>query len=164
MRFTDSRDSLRFLFVSIFASFLLLVSCSSKQKTLRPSEQTRQFAVSLVLSDSSFALGSKIDFSMIFENTSKDTLELVFPNTCRFDFVISRDGAEIWSLLAAKSCAQVISRNRLAPGAVMTLDSSWDGQTSLPEAKVLLGKHSVKGILRCSPPIETEEVEFYLTD
>jgi hypothetical protein len=156
---------IRYLFIAIAVSILLFVNCGVEKPRVEPTVKGQSAPVSakLVLSDSAFALGSEITFNMVIKSQSSDSVKLMFPNACRADFVVMRDGYPIWTLLEGKSCAQVISYGRIAPLDSITIPAKWNCTTN--EAKgVVLGKYTVKGLLLSNPRIETEPATFYLVD
>ncbi len=141
---------------------ILGISCADKKEGIATPKKSGKIEASIRLAETAYALGSPIDFSMVVRNASKDTVRLTFPNTCRADFVVMRDGAEVWNLMNGKMCAQVISRASLAPGDSAVFGATWDGHSATD--RISLGEYSVKGILLTNPRIQTEPVHFHLVD
>jgi hypothetical protein len=147
-----------FLLASVF-----FTSCGGKQNRIQSTGNPEKFSAKIILSDSAFALGSEIDFKLVFRPGYPDTFKLMFPNACRTDFIVMKDGFPIWSQLNGKSCAQVISYGKIPPRDSLVVESKWSCTTN-DKKGAILGKYSVKGLLLSNPPIETEPVFFYLVD
>ncbi len=145
----------------LIALSILGISCAGNKENIAIPPKNK-IEASIRLAETAYALGSPIDFSMVIRNASTDTMSLIFPNTCRVDFVVMRDGAKVWNLMGGKQCAQMISRASLAPGDSVVFDATWDGRSTT--SRIAMGEYSVKGVLLTNPQIQTESVYFHLVD
>ncbi|MCK5833356.1 hypothetical protein KAH81_06770 [bacterium] len=157
------RVDFHFIVVMVLISIVFL-SCSNQSESLKQPDLKKAIDVKIALSDSAYALGSPIEFMMVVKNDSPDSVELIFPDACRFDFLLSNKKGEIWSFLGDKKCAQIISRNKLAPRDSLVLRSTWDGLSKTTDAELLMGQYSIIGVLQTYPPINTKPTKFYLVD
>jgi len=143
---------------------LLISGCARQAPVIRRiSRDTSDLEARIVLTDSAYALGSPIGFTMVVRNAGEDSVELLFANTCTVDFEIARDRYTIWRATDGENCLQVLSSAVLGPGDFRSFTATWDGVTA-DEKGVTLGDYEVRGILLSSSPVITDWARFYLVD
>lgn len=99
-----------------------------------------------------------VRFELHVTNMTEDTLRLEFPSSQRFDFEVRGAGGEsAWRWSAARSFAQVLGAEAVAPGATVTYGATW----AVGERR---GAHTVVGwVTSSNRPIELR-AEFELPD
>jgi hypothetical protein len=70
-------------------------------------------------------LRGEIRLALRITNTSGTPLEITFPTSQRYDFVVTReDGVELWRWSADRAFAQVVTEARLEPGETWSMEAT----------------------------------------
>lgn len=88
--------------------------------------------------------GDSVDFLLQVTNTSTEPVRLEFTSGQSFDFVVTRDGAEVWRWSADRMFTQALRSEMLAAGATRSFNASW---MPPPGAR---GEYTVTGALTVS--------------
>lgn len=106
----------------------------------------------LALSDQAPHVGAPLRMTLSLRNNSGQPLQLSFPTSQRYDFVVRHDGGqEVWRWSADKVFAQVLGEETLAPGEILTFEEVWD-QRDNSGNQVALGRYLIEGIIVGCPP------------
>ena len=100
----------------------------------------------LTVSMDARVLGDSVHLSLHVTNISTDPVALEFPSSQQYDFVVrGEDGATVWSWSAARSFAQVLTADTVAPGATRSYTEVWgpDAMTGdyVAEGRLLATDH-----------------------
>lgn len=135
------------LLVSLFAA----AACAPPEPAPEPAvtEPVSPADGGLVPSLTTTVEGDTVRFELHVTNMTDDTLRLEFPSSQRFDFeVLGAGGESAWSWSAARSFAQVVGEEAVAPGETVTYRAGWG-------AGERRGAHTVVGRLTSTnQPIE----------
>ncbi len=97
------------------------------------------------------------------ENVSKETVRLNFGTNQVFDFIIYRKAQQVWKWSYDKTFEKTELKLSIYPGEVWTFKTEWDAKDNR-RRWVPGGRYYIEGILNCSPPLKSEQVEIGLTD
>lgn len=81
--------------------------------------------------------GAVVELEYRVTNRTGTVMELEFPSSQRYDFVIRTPGGEtVWSWSANRSFLQVLGEERLEPGETLEYSATWDpgGRSGVYEA------------------------------
>lgn len=71
--------------------------------------------------------GDQVRFTLSVTNATEAPIRLDFPSSQRYDFAVERPSGEIvWTWSAARSFAQMLGEETLAPGETVTYSERWD--------------------------------------
>lgn len=104
-----------------------------------------------------FAVGQPVTLVLFVENRGREPARVTYTSGQRYDFVVSRDGQEVWRWSAAAGMAftQAVVEVEVAPGERLVHREVWRGMdaTGRPVAP---GTYDVRGIVPLTPrPLET---------
>lgn len=71
------------------------------------------------------AFGDSVSFVLQVTNTTGAPVELEYRSGQRFDFVVERDGAEVWRWSDGQMFTQALGRESLPPGETLTFSATW---------------------------------------
>lgn len=87
------------------------------------------------------AAGDSVSFLLQVTNTSSSPVELQYGSGQSFDFVVTRDGQEVWRWSADRMFTQALRTEVLAPGETVSHRATWSPPASLR------GEFMVTGVL-----------------
>src|SRR5690606_36665342 len=90
--------------------------------------------------------GDSVQFVMQVTNTTAQPVVLEFRSGQRFDFVVERDGAEVWRWSDGQMFTQALSSEPLPAGGTLSYSTPW---APGPAAG---GEFTVRGVLTAEPP------------
>jgi len=67
-----------------------------------------------------------VEFAFTVTNAGSETVDLDFSDAAKAEFVVEEGGREIWRFTEGRVFAQMLSTDRLEPGASTTYESEWD--------------------------------------
>jgi hypothetical protein len=100
--------------------------------------------------------GDSVRFDLQVTNTTAEPVELEFRSGQEFDFVVERDGQELWRWSADQMFTQAIRRRTLPPGETLTFTAAW---TPAPQ---LRGEYVVRGVLTAAEHRVEQQARFRL--
>lgn len=96
-----------------------------------------------------YHVGDPIQMTLTAKNTTADPVNLTFPNSQRYDFVIhkgkSASGPVVWQWSADRMFAMFVSNTKLAPGQALTFTEKYPPKGSANSLKA--GIYTVVGSL-----------------
>jgi hypothetical protein len=145
----------------LLASLIAAAACAppeSEPEEAGPPPAAAPTETGLVASLTTSVEADTVRFELHLTNMTEDTVQLEFPSSQRFDFEVrGADGASAWRWSAARSFAQVVGAEPVAPGATVTYGATWE-----PGGRS--GGHTVVGwVTSTNRPIELR-TEFELPD
>jgi len=112
----------------------------------------------LSVSQSEFAVGEPITFSMKLRNSGTKEQEISFRSGQRFDILLQNaKGETVWSWAADKRFSQSLSKQTLAPNASLEFEAKWNGRL-LPGAQITPGTYAARAVLTSNPRLEAPPV------
>jgi hypothetical protein len=88
---------------------------------------------------------------------TNDPAQLVFPSAQRYDFIVTKEGREIWYWSRDRVFAMMMDQMVLKPGESLRYTETWD-QRDNEGAWVPPGSYRVVGVLKASPEVVSEQV------
>lgn len=73
-----------------------------------------------------------VAFALQVTNASDTPVELVFPTGQSFDFLVLRDGQEVWRWSLDRMFTQAIREETLPPGETLHYRAEWDARAARP--------------------------------
>lgn len=93
--------------------------------------------------------GDSVQFVLQVTNTTPTPTELEFSSAQQFDFVVERNGSEVWRWSADQMFTQALQKRVLAPGETLTYSATWR------PAPGLQGEFTAHGVLTAAThPLE----------
>jgi hypothetical protein len=111
------------------ALVLLFVSAGCPQPT--PEERPERSVVdapvneSLAASLNAEVVGDTVNLALRVTNPTDEAVELTFPSGQSFDFVVTRQGRELWRWSEDRMFTQAIRYERIEPGETRVYESAW---------------------------------------
>lgn len=87
----------------------------------------------------------EVELTLQVTNPSDQPVELTFPTGQSFDFVVQRDGRELWRWSADRMFTQAMRSTTLAPGETVTHQATWHPPADLRGELVARGMLAVAG-------------------
>ncbi len=140
------------------ALMIVLISALSSGCSVRAFENLKvQVGVSQVRLD-----GREITvFTLAAYNTGQDPVRLQFSSGMQFDFVVAKDGAEVWRWSSGKAAIMILTEREIAPGELAVHSVAWDGRDSRG-VPAPAGEYEVYAEILTKPRIATSRVRFIL--
>ncbi len=69
---------------------------------------------------------STVEFAFTVTNAGSETVDLQFSDAAKAEFVVREGDREVWRFTEGRVFAQMLSTDRLEPGASTTYDGEWD--------------------------------------
>ena len=92
-----------------------------------------------------YSLGEEVKVSVIVANKSLNPIELIFPSAQRYDFIVLKDGEEVWRWSNGKMFAMVLESLLLKPDEKQTFMETWKPKD------IMSGEYEVIGIVTSRP-------------
>ncbi|HVP37423.1 MAG TPA: BsuPI-related putative proteinase inhibitor [Terriglobales bacterium] len=154
----------RVYFLLLLFSFLECTPLYHSPQTNPPEENPfKKIRIRVITQDRGYALGGPVDMKLEIENISAEVVRLNFDSNLLFDFKIYTKGWEVWRWSYDKTFEKTTLRLSIYPKEVWTFQAEWDTKDN-QRKWVLGGRYYIEGILNCSPPLKSEQVEIGLTD
>jgi len=110
-------------------------------------------SLSLELENTVYSLGEPVLMSFAVINESpNEPARLSFSSAQRYDFIVQRDGKEIWRWSRGRVFAMLAAEIPIEPGESLTFTESWD-QRDNQKGFILPGKYEILGMLNTYPEI-----------
>jgi len=102
-------------------------------------------------------LGQKLPLKLKLKNRSDQLVQVNLSGHPAFDFVVTKDKAEIWRWSYGKSILEIAELKTLNPGEELEFEADWDQRDNKGNL-ILPGSYEVRGILNVAPhwKLETE--------
>jgi hypothetical protein len=102
-------------------------------------------------------LGQKLPLKLKLKNRSDQLVQVNLSSHPAFDFVVTKDKAEIWRWSYGKSILETAELKTLNPGEELEFEADWDQRDNKGNL-ILPGSYEVRGILNVAPhwKLETE--------
>ncbi|MEX2582082.1 MAG: BsuPI-related putative proteinase inhibitor [Gemmatimonadota bacterium] len=118
------------------AAIVLMVACVPQPAEVGPVEED-----TLLSSVQVHTTRDTVSFVLQVTNTSRSTVVLTFPTGQTYDFLVRRNGQEVWRWSAGQMFTQAMQEVRLSPGETVTHQAAW----AVPAAAD--GEYEAVGIL-----------------
>jgi len=106
---------------------LLVVGCAPPQDRAMPSNEDLTVIEDLATSLEVGIASGEVRFTFHMTNTAAAPLELTFPTSQRYDFVVEdAEGQPVWRWSDDRSFLQAITHATLEPGETWTMESTWE--------------------------------------
>jgi len=130
-----------------------LVGCTTHEPT--PGEPTHSAAGgALLASVKATPFPDSVHFVLQVTNTSAAPVTLNFSSGQLFDFMVSRDGREVWRWSAERMFTQALRSERLDAGDTRTYTAAWRPSPRTP------GEYVVAGVLMATNQRVRQETRF----
>jgi hypothetical protein len=128
---------------TLLLTWIALGACAPRAAT-RP---TPEPSVPLLASVQASTFGDTVRFVLQVTDTARTPVDLVFPTSQSYDFVVKQDGRELWRSSAGRAFAQAVRRERWRSGETKSYTAVW-----APGPDVH-GRIVVEGILTARPGV-----------
>lgn len=136
--------------------FLLSCAITSEEESLISESFDDSLRVILQIEKTSYQLGTPILMELIVSNEeSNEPVKLTFYSSQRYDFIIIKEGEEIWRWSKDKLFAMMLEEIVLAPGESLHYTETWDQMDNKGE-RVLSGRYEIVGVFKTLPEIISE--------
>lgn len=98
---------------------------------------------------SNYSVGEEVKMSITMENKGRGTIELIFTSAQRYDFLVLKDGKEIWRWSDGKVFGMVLGHLLLKSGEKQTYTEAWKPEDAAP------GEYEVIGAVTSQPAYKT---------
>lgn len=137
--------------------FVGILACSVCAMAGRPS-MAAPYTIELSTDKGEYALGEKIEMSIVFTNTSSEAMSSYYPSSQRFDFVVTdAQSREVWRWSYRKMFLMVIEPFKLNTGEKLRFSYIWDQKDNSGE-NVPAGEYYVTGRLTASPKVSSQKI------
>lgn len=99
-----------------------------------------------------YAAGEPVSLGLTVTNLGDQVIRLSFPSSQIYDFVVRRQGQEIWRWSSDKMFAMVLTELKLNPGESRTYHETWP-QVDQKGEQVTAGSYELVALLVLQPPI-----------
>jgi len=96
---------------------------------------------------SKYTVGEEVEMFVTLVNISPNPVELIFTSAQRYDFIILKEGKEVWRWSNGKMFAMVLDNLRLEPGEGLTYTETWKTRDAEH------GEYEVTGVIMSQPPL-----------
>lgn len=100
--------------------------------------------------------GDSVRFSLRVTNATDAPLPLTFPTGQSFDFVVEREGREVWRWSEDMMFTQAIREETLAPGETRSYSATWEPPAGIG------GRLTVRGFLTAQQERAEQRTELHL--
>jgi len=143
--------------VKIAVIFLLVSTVACNRAVLRGGLRDKQ-PVGLILQlktdRDEYAQGEPISLVLTVTNSGSHIISLSFPSSQIYDFVVRRQGKEIWRWSGDRMFAAVLTELKLNPGESRTYPESWS-QVDEEGKQVTAGSYELTGMVVSKPPVSS---------
>jgi hypothetical protein len=122
-----------------------IVRAGSKSDSSR-SADLDDLKLTLATDKETYEEGEPVSIAMSVTNSGKDPRTLAFASGQQCDFVVAKDGREIWKWSGGKYFTQSLISRTVGPGEVLRLKQLWN-QKNIAGERVGPGEYSITGIL-----------------
>ncbi|MEM2849628.1 MAG: BsuPI-related putative proteinase inhibitor [Candidatus Bathyarchaeia archaeon] len=92
-----------------------------------------------------YSAGEEVKMSITVANKGQSPIELIFTSTQRYDFMVLKDGGEVWRWSNGKVFAMILESLPLKPGEKRTYTETWRPEDVAP------GEYKVVGVVTSQP-------------
>ncbi len=125
-----------------------------------PDESIELLEISLEVQESS---GKQTQFKFILNvtNPSNEPVYLCFSSAQKYDFIVSKEGHEVWRWSSGRMFAQVLMEETVKPEQTIRFSQTWRYKGNA-EIKMTPGNYEVVGILHSHPEVISSPVTFQI--
>ncbi|HET8657282.1 MAG TPA: BsuPI-related putative proteinase inhibitor [Longimicrobiaceae bacterium] len=128
---------------TLLLTWIVLGACAPRAAT-RPAPEA---SAPLLASVQASTLGDTVRFVLQVTDTARAPVDLVFPTSQSYDFVVKQDGRELWRSSAGRAFTQAVRRERWGAGETKSYTAAW------APAPGVRGRVVVEGILTARPRV-----------
>ncbi len=137
---------------------VLFLSCSTETppKVSRPTALAGEGAAALRLDlqtdHAVYAVGQPVELTLAITNSGPDPISITAPSSQLYDFIVLKEGREVWRWSADKMFLTVVTRLTIFSGETRAFTERWD-QRDRDGRLVTPGNYRVVGILVGGEPL-----------
>ena len=153
-----SEDSKRSRYARLaWVVFLLLTVGEAGSSWGQDDENTLR--LSITTSKAAYPLGEPIKLSLAVKNISEHHVTLTFASSKQYDFIVTREGHELWKWSNGQMFAMVLTRLVLDPQESRSFEADWL-QTDRTGQQVQPGLYEVIGTLAVRSRLFSNSISF----
>lgn len=128
-----------------------------------PPEVVENLTVELTLDKPSYKRTGSVGMTLTITNPSRESFRTSLRSAQTYDFIVTKDGREIWRWSFDRMFAQALRDLEVKPGKMLSYQETWDQRDNARHV-VSRGRYEMAGILKTIPEVVSSLVLFELAD